>query len=322
MARGDSTDERVKRGAGRLLRRLVFIAIFLGLLVAWVGATGFYVLQPGEAAVILRLGRFAYTEVREGPKVHLPWPIEAREIVNVGVRQRREFGKVDAQDPQILAQTAMQTSDNNIVHLEFVVQFKIGKAFESRFRVADLDALLADGAQAAMREIVGRNTIDAVLSERRGIIGTEAADLLQEILDRYEAGVLVESIELQEVQPPQAVRAAFDDVIGANQDRNRAINEAEGYVNEVIPKARARASELLEGSVGYRDAKIAVATGEADRFLAILAEYQKAPEITRKRLYLEAMEEVLPDVEKIVIEPGTASILPHLSLGPASAVKP
>ena len=118
-----------------------------------------------------------------------------------------------------------------------------------------------------MREIVGRNTIDAVLSERRGIIGTEAADLLQEILDRYEAGVAVESIELQEVQPPQAVRAAFDDVIGANQDRNRAINEAEGYVNEVIPKARAKAFELLEGSVGYRDAKIAVATGEADRFL-------------------------------------------------------
>jgi len=156
-----------------------------------------------------------------------------------------------------------------------------------------------------------------VLSEKRGLIQDEAAELLQTILERYESGLFVEGIELQEVQPPASVRDAFDDVIAAAQDRNRKVNEAEGYANEVLPRARAEASEVVESAIGYRDSKIAEARGEAERFLAILREYQKAPEITRKRLYLETMEEVLPDVEKVIIEPGTASVLPYLPLGAA-----
>ena len=314
MARSDLSAERK---VGRLLSRLLVGVLLLGLLGFWT-SFGFYRLNPGEAAVILRLGKYRTTEVQEGLRWHLPPPIESREIVNVGLVAREQFGDIDtAREAATLTETAMQTGDNNIVDLEFVVKYKVGKAFESRYRIADLRETLRDSAQAAMREVVGRNSVDDVLSEKRGIIQDEAAELLQRILDRYESGLHVEGIELQEVQPPAPVRDAFDDVIAAAQDRNRKVNEAEGYANEVLPRARAEASEVMEMAIAYRDSKIAEARGEGERFLAILREYQKAPEITRKRMYLETMEEVLPGVEKVIIEPGTASVLPYLPLGAA-----
>jgi membrane protease subunit HflK len=143
------------------------------------------------------------------------------------------------------------------------------------------------------------------------------AILLQDILDTYDAGVEIQGVQLQDVQPPAPVRAAFDDVVAATQDASRVVNEAEGYRNELIPNARAEAVELIESAYGYRDAKIAEATGEAERFKAIAAEYRRAPEVTQKRLYLETMESVLPEVEKIIIEPGTTQLLPYLPLGRA-----
>ena len=314
MARDGASEERK---VGQLLTRLLLVVSLLGLLGLW-GSFGFYRLNPGEAAVILRLGKYRTTEVREGLRWHLPPPIESREMVNVGLVAREQFGDIDtAREAATLTETAMQTGDNNIVDLEFVVKYKIGNAFQSRFRIADLRETLRDSSQAAMREVVGRNSVDDVLSEKRGIIQDEAAELLQKILDRYESGLFVEGIELQEVQPPAPVRDAFDDVIAAAQDRNRKVNEAEGYANEVLPRARAEASEVVEAAIAYRDSKIAEARGEAEGFLAVLFEYQKAPEITRKRMYLETMEEVLPGVEKVIIEPGTASVLPYLPLGAA-----
>jgi membrane protease subunit HflK len=300
-----------------LLSRLLLGVLLLGLLGSWAWF-GFYRLNPGEAAVILRLGKYRTTEVREGLRWHLPPPIESREMVNVGLVAREQFGDIDtAREAATLTETAMQTGDNNIVDLEFVVKYKVGKAFESRYRIADQRETLRDSAQAAMREVVGRNSVDDVLSEKRGLIQDEAAELLQTILERYESGLFVEGIELQEVQPPASVRDAFDDVIAAAQDRNRKVNEAEGYANEVLPRARAEANEVVQAAVGYRDSKIAEARGEAERFLSVLSEYEKAPEITRKRLYLETMEKVLPGVEKVIIEPGTASVLPYLPLGTA-----
>jgi membrane protease subunit HflK len=314
MARTGASEERK---VGRLLTRLLLVVLLLGLLGFW-ASWGFYRLNPGEAAVILRLGKYRTTEVRDGLRWQLPPPIESREIVNVGLVAREQFGDIDtAREAATQTETAMQTGDNNIVDLEFVVKYKVGKAFESRFRIAHLRETLRDSAQAAMREVVGRNSVDDVLSEKRGIIQDEAAELLQQILDRYESGLYVEGIELQEVQPPAPVRDAFDDVIAAAQDRDRRVNEAEGYANEVLPQARAEASEVVEGAIGYRDSKIAEARGEAQRFLSVLSEYEKAPEITRKRLYLETMEKVLPGVEKVIIEPGTASVLPYLPLGTA-----
>jgi len=314
MAREGASEERK---VGRLLGRLLLGVLLLAGVGVWWAMAGWFVLNPGEVAVILRFGEYARTVTTEGFHLKVvPAPVETHEIVNVGISKRREFGDVDATDPEVLAETAMQTSDNNIVHAEFMVQYKIGKAFESLYRVADLEEILRDSAQAAMREVIGRNTIDDVLTGP-GAIGLDAAELLQQILDGYESGLYVASVELQNVQPPESVRDSFDDVIAANQDRNRKVNEAEGYANEVLPRARAEATEVVQQAIGYRDAKIAEATGEAQRFLAVLAEYQKAPAITRKRLYLEAMEEVLPGVEKVIIEPGTASVLPYLPLGTA-----
>jgi membrane protease subunit HflK len=309
--------EEVERRAGRTVRRLGVSFLLLVGLAVWVGVTGFYQLTAGEAAVILRLGRYDRTEIGEGPHLHLPWPIETRDVVHVGVSQRREFGNVDATEDAEIAETTMQTGDNNIVLVEYVVRYRVGDPFQQLYRITEWDAVLAEAAQAAMREVVGRESIDGVIAERKGAVASEAAELLPQLLDRYQAGLAVEDVELQQVEPPNAVRQAFTDVLSASQDRNRVVNEAEGYANETIPRARAEAAELRAAGLGYRDAKIADAQGEAARFLALLTEYQKAPAITRKRLYLETMEAVLPEAEKLVVEPGTGTVLPYFPLGGA-----
>lgn len=308
--------EDVERGAGRTIGIGLIVLIVLGAIGAWgaLPGSGWYRLEPGEAGVILRLGRHARTVRQEGIGLKWPTPIETVDIVNVGVSQRVEFGDVNASEGPKLAETAMQTADNNIVLVEFVVQYRIGDPFMSLYRVADVQAILTDAAQAAMREIVGRNTIDGVLTERRGAVQADAAELLEKILTDYEAGISIDTVELQEVQPPGQVRESFDDVIAANQDRNRKVNEAEGYANEILPRSRAQATEVEAAAAAYKEEVVAVAKGEADRFLALVTEYEKAPAITRKRLYLETMETVLPKVDKILIEPGSP-VLPYLPIG-------
>ncbi len=307
--------EEVERRAGRIVRRIGIVFLLLIGAGVWMFFSGWYTVDPGEQAVILRLGKFARIDTQEGFRLKLPAPIESYDIVHVSVSQQREFGDVSTTDVAKLSETAMQTGDNNIVLIEFVVQYRIGEPFQNLYRVSRSQELLEEAAQAAMREVVGRSTIDGVLSERKGVIQDEAAELLQAILDEYEAGITVEDVELQDAQAPEPVRDAFDDVIAANQDRNRAVNEAQAHANEVVPRARGEASELLAEASGYREAKIAEATGAASRFLAVVEEYEKAPAITRKRIYLETMEAVLPDAEKLIVEPGTASVLPYLPLG-------
>lgn len=320
MARdGGGTEESVRRGVGRTLGNLALLLLVLALLGAWAWWGGvFYQLGPGQAAVILRFGEYTATEPREGLRWKLPYPIETHEIVNVGQLYREEFGEpreeVETEGAPGMGEASMQTGDNNIVHLEFAVQYKVQKPFEARYRIAALRQMVRDGAQAAMREVVGRHTIDGVLSEERGEVEAQALDLLQDILDRYDAGLFVTEVQLQDVQPPAAVADAFDDVIAATQDRDRAINEAQGYANEVLPRSRAEAVELMEQAAGYREATVAEARGDADRFRSVVEEYRKAPAITRQRLYLETMEEVLPDVETILIEPGAGPV-PYLPLG-------
>ena len=321
MAEGEenvATEEQVRRSVARTLGNGLLVLGLLSALAGW-GWFGFYQLEPGEAAIILRFGRHVNTVSRPGLHFHLPAPIERRDIVKVDEVARQDFGVRGGTEEETSAgarlESSMQTSDNNIVQLSFVVQYRVKDAFASRYRVADPTSTLRDAAQAAMREVVGQMTIDGVLSERRGDVEFEAKRILQEILDSYDTGLQIQAVQLQDVQPPQEVRAAFDDVIAAAQDASRAINEAEGYRNELMPGARAEAAELVAAAAGYRDAKIAESEGEAARFTAIVAEYRKAPEVTRKRLYLETMETILPDVEKVIIEPGTASVLPYLPLG-------
>jgi len=309
-------DENVRRQVGRTVANVFVVLVSLGVLGAW-SYFGFYQLQPGEHAVILSLGRYSRTVETPGLKWHLPPPLESHDVVRADLIEREEFGfpKEGEASKQQQLEGVIQTQDNNVAHIGFVVQFRIKDAFFARYRVANPSETLRDTAQAAIREIVGRTSIDGVLSEQRGSVERQTRELLQSILDRYESGLVVEGVELQEVQPPPEVQDAFDDVIAAAQDRTRKMNEAEGYANEVLPKARAEAAELSRSAEAYRDSKIAQATGDASRFSALLTEYQKAPEVTRKRLYLETMEVVLPDVEKVIIEPGTANVLPYLPLG-------
>jgi membrane protease subunit HflK len=315
-----STEERVRRSVRRTVANVVLALLLLGALGAW-GSLGFYTLKPGQAAVLLRLGRHTGTVTDQGAHWTLPPPLVERMVVNVNELKSETFGfrgnegeAGGEKNREKLLEATMQTSDNNIVRLSFLVQYSIKDAFDASFRVEDVDGVLRDAAQAAMREVVGRMTIEGVLSEQKGEVKLEAERVLQDILDAYDSGLTIGNIQLQEVQPPAEVRAAFDDVIAAAQDANRAINEAEGYRNEVLPKARAEAAETIAQAQGYRDSVIAEATGEAARFRAVDEEYRKAPEVTRTRLYLETMESVLPGVDKVVIDPGTTGVLPYLPL--------
>jgi membrane protease subunit HflK len=311
-------DEQVRRSVARTLGAGVLVLALLAALGFW-GYFGLYTLAPGQAAVLLRLGKHAGTVTTEG--LHLTWPppIVAREIVNVSEVRNEDFGfrgREDADTPrEELLEATMQTSDNNIVRVPFSVQWAVKDAFAFRFRIGDPVSVARDAAQAAMREAVGRMTVDGVLRERREALASEVRLLLQDILDAYDSGIEIQGVQLGDVQVPAPVRAAFDDVVAATQDANRLVNEAQGYQNQVIPQARAEATELKEQAYGYRDAKIARAGGEAQRFSALAAEYRRAPTVTRKRLYLETMEQVLPSVETVIVEPGAASVLPHLPLG-------
>ena len=333
MPKSDSlgTDQKVKRSVARTLGNGLIVLIVLGVLGFW-ASLGLYTLEPGQAAILLQFGRHKGTVGVDGLHWTWPPPIVTRRVVNVGELRNEDFGVVggarraeveaagEAERAADVNEATMQTSDNNIVHVSFAVQYRISDPYKALYRVAELSSMVRSAAAAAMRQVAGRMTVDAVLREERAALTADAATLLQDVLDSYEAGIEVQSVELQDVQPPDEVRAAFDDVVAANQDANRAVNEAEGYRNEVLPRARAEATELRESALGYRDATIAEAKGEAGRFTALVAEYAKAPEVTRQRLYLETMEEVLPEVEKVIIEPGSTPVLPYLPLGRAGRV--
>jgi membrane protease subunit HflK len=323
-----TTDQRVRRSVARTLGNLTLGSVLIVALGVWL-SLGAYTLGPGEAAILLRLGR--HMETASGEGFHLTWPppIVTREIVHVGMVRNEDFGFTSsapaagesgaAEREAAVHESSMQTSDNNIVRVSFSVQYRISDAYKWRFRIADPSAVVRSAAAAAMREAVGRMTVDGVLRERRAALTGEVTTLLQSILDGYEAGLAIDKVALQDVQAPVAVRAAFDDVVAATQDASRLMNEAEGYRNQRIPSARAEAIELAESASGYRDARIAEATGEAARFVALAAEYRKAPAVTRKRLYLETMEAVLPGVEKVIVKPG--QVVPYLPLDRAGVRK-
>jgi membrane protease subunit HflK len=320
MAKRDgdaSIEAEVNRSVGRLIGNVFFLLLLLAAGIGW-GSFGYYQLNPGQSAIVFRLGEYQRTVSTPGPKLRWPAPFESHEILNVSEIMRQEFGVGDGADQRKdrvdRHESSMQTADNNIVDLGFVVQYRVSDAFESRYRVAELEATLRDAAQAAVRQVVGTMTIDGVITEQRGEVQIESQRILQDVVDSYAMGIEIMELELQQVQPPEEVREAFDDVKAAAQDALLLINQAKGYRNEVLPKARAQAAELSESAIGYRDSKIAEARGEAGRFVALLAVYQLAPEVTRKRLYLETMESVLPDVEKVIIEPGASGVMPFLPL--------
>ncbi len=278
------------------------------LLLIWL-ATGIYIVKAGERGVELRFGNYADTTM-PGPHWHLPYPFESVETVDVeqirnaevGYRSGGGSGRSQTGVTAIPVEALMLTRDENIIDIRFAVQYKIKDAKDYLFETRDPDLTLRQATETAVREIVGKSNMDYVLTEGRSEIVLRAAVLIQSILDRYKAGVMVTSVNMQDAQPPDEVQDAFDDAVKAREDEQRLKNEAEAYSNDVLPKARGAAARQLEESNAYKEQVIAKAQGESSRFMQILVQYQKAPDVTRERLYLDAIEDVLSKTSKVVVD--------------------
>jgi modulator of FtsH protease HflK len=270
------------------------------LVVIWL-ASGIYIVGAGEKGVVFRFG--AFSQITDpGPHWHLPYPIESREIVN--------FTQVrDTQHRSMLL-----TKDENIIDVELAAQYRVKEAENYLINVRMPDATLREVVDSAVSEIVGQNTMDFILGDGRSAVVTMTKDLVQKRLDGYKTGLEVLSINLQQAQPPEAVQGAFADAIKSREDEARYRNEAEAYSNSVLPQARGEAARIEQESVAYKERVIAEAQGDASRFTQLLKEYTKAPEVTRKRLYLETMETVLVDSSKVLVDVKNSNNLMYLPL--------
>ncbi len=309
-------------------------AVLIGAaLVLW-GASGFFVVDEREDAVVTRFGRYTQTVESSGLHWRLPWPIERHEIINVTEIRSLEVGsKVSAANAS--DESTMLTGDQNIIEVQLEVQYNLKSAYDFAFnnRAVDRDArdIVKQAAETAIREVVGRNKVDYVLNEGRGKVAEDSRELIQELLDRYGLGVQISRVNISDIQPPDQVQAAFADAVKARQDRARLINEGRAYANDVVPKASGTAARLLQEAEGYRQRVISQAEGDAARFRQVYAEYAKAPQVTRDRMYLDAMQQVFQNTTKVLVDQKSGSNLLYLpfdklmqasSATPAETAKP
>lgn len=283
---------------------------FLGWLVS-----GFFIVQEGEQAVVTQFGRFS-ASYGAGFNYRLPYPIQKHEVIKVTQIRSLDVGKDTVVKATGLRESAMLTQDENIVEIKFAVQYRLNDARAFLFESVNPEKSVEQAAETAVREVVGGMKMDAVLSEERDQIATRVRTLMQKILDRYKVGIEVIGINMLQggPRPPEQVQAAFDDVLKAGQERERAKNEAQAYANDVIPRAVGAASRLQEESNAYKERIIAQAEGDAMRFKSVLTEYQKAPAVTRDRMYLDAMQQVYTNVSKVLVESRQGSNLLYLPL--------
>ena len=287
--------------------------LLIGLaVVVWL-ASGFYIIDAGERGVVLRFGKFAETTM-PGPRWHLPYPVETVETVNVEQVRTVEVGYKNNVKSKVLSEALMLTDDENIVDLQFSVQYLLKDPEDYLFANRHPDEAVKHAAETAMREIVGKSKMDYVLYEGRADIAARATKLMQDILDRYKTGIQISKLNMQNAQPPEQVQAAFDDAVKAGQDRERFKNEGQSYANDVIPKARGVASRLLEEAQGYKQRVVAQSEGEASRFKQVLAEYSKSPQVTRERLYQDTMQQVLSNTTKVMVDDKQGGNLLYLPL--------
>jgi len=282
----------------------LIVVVVLGLAV-WI-ASSFYTVQQGETGVVLRFGKFSET-TQAGLRWHLPYPVETVEKVNVQKVNTVEVGYRTSSSSNrsgaVPAEALMLTEDENIVDVHFAVQYDIKDPKRLLFNVAGRTPMVVRQAtESAVREIVGHSKMDFTLTEGRAEIALKVRDLLQQILDRYQTGINVRSVEMQNAQPPEQVKGAFDDAVKAREDEQQKINLAEAYANDLVPKARGAAARITQEADAYKASVVAGARGETERFLKVLAVYKNAPEITRKRMYLDAMESVMTNTPKIIID--------------------
>jgi membrane protease subunit HflK len=312
-------------------------AVLIALAVLW-AASGIYIVEPDEAGLVQRFGAFVRM-TGPGPHYHLPFPIEQAQTPKVTQIRRVEIGfrTIPSRDGNAINQnlklvpeeSLMLTGDENIVDVQFIVQYQIGDPVDYVFRLAQQSETVKAAAEAAMREVIGNSTIDLALTTGKLEIQNDAKTLLQSLLTKYSSGVTVLAVQLQDVHPPKDVVEAFKDVASAMEDKSRYINEAESYANDILPKTRGQAAAMINDATGYKENVVRKASGETARWLSILTEYNKAKDITRQRLYLETMEDVFAGTgnEKIILsDEALRQAIPYLPLdklgkaaGPAEA---
>ena len=296
---------------GRGVKSIIWIV--LAILLVWQSV---FIVAPDEQGLVKRFGDITRT-VGPGPHFKIPL-VETVETPKVEKLHRVEIGF--RTDPRGRTRTVPQealmlTGDMNILSLEFIVQYKIQNARDYLYRVANIEATIHNAAEAAMREVIGKNKIDEALTTGKATIQQSTQDLLQGILDQYQAGVKVHTVQLQDVNPPEAVAAAFKDVASAKEDREKLINQAHGYRNNLIPRAKGEAAQDVNKATGFSQARIARAEGEANHFLKTLKEYTQAKDVISKRVYIETMEEVLSKTDLIILDSNASrNVLPYLPL--------
>ncbi len=283
-----------------------------GFLILWL-ASGFYIVQEGRASLVLRFGEYKYS-TGAGFKWRMPYPIESHELVDIAQLRQTTVGYRGERSGGQGRDSLMLTRDENMIDLQFAVQYRVGRPEEYLFNNVRPDDIVTQAAETAMREVVGRSLADAVLYENKEAIGREVLQITQRIADRYESGLTIVNVTIQNVQPPEEVQAAFSDAIKAAQDAERVKNEGQAYANDVIPRARGAADRLIEEAEGYRERVIAQAQGDSERFSRVVTEYSKAPAVTRERLYLETMQEVFSNVSKVMVDSRSNSNLLYLPL--------
>ncbi|MDR0355129.1 MAG: FtsH protease activity modulator HflK [Deltaproteobacteria bacterium] len=307
----DNLISKIKKPSGApSVWLIVVIAVILWML------SGLFTVEPYERGLIKRFGKYS-TSVEEGLRYHWPWPIENVTKVNYTQTRQFEVGSGSSGNKG-LDEATMLTNDENIVNLQFVVQYKVDDPVAYAFHIFDPDKTIRDAAISAMREVIGRNTIYGALTDKRASIQEDTRETLQAMMVKYGTGLVVNNVELQDVHVPNDVIQAFKDVTSAREDSERFINEAKGYRNNRLPEAEAKAYALVAQAQAYRAERVNIAKGDSARFLALLTEYRKAPEVTRQRLILETMDNVLPESSKFILT-GTAgkSLLPLLGLNGA-----
>lgn len=281
-----------------------FKYLFILILLIWL-LSGIYIIDPAEKGVVLRFGAFQ-KETAQGPHWHIPYPIESLNRINVEQIRTAQIGYRDAarnrRGGNVSSESLMLTKDENMIDAKFAVQYKISDVQAYLFNVANPDITLRHAVESAIRQVVGKNSMDYVLTDGRAAIANSIKEKSQELLNLYKVGLLITTVNMQDAQPPEPVQAAFSDAVKAREDKQRLINEAQTYANDILPKSRGKAARMLEEARAYKSEIVSKSEGETARFQEILAEYQKAPEVTKERLYRETMEGVLANTSKVVVD--------------------
>jgi membrane protease subunit HflK len=295
------------RGAGVGAAVIAVIVLLL-----WV-ASGYFIVPEGQTAVVLTFGKYSHS-TPAGFNWRWPYPIQSHELVNVSEVRTVEIGISNANKVRQASEALMLTDDENIIDIQFAVQYTLKDAFAWVFNNRDQENTVKQVAETAIREVVGKSKMDFVLYEGREQVAKDVTQSMQQILDHYGMGVQITNVTMQGVQPPEQVQAAFDDAVKAGQDRERQKNEGQAYANDVIPKAAGAASRLMQESQAYKARVIANAEGDASRFKQVLAEYQKAPAVTRDRMYLETMQQIFTSTTKVMVDSKSNNNLIYLPL--------